>query len=248
MKEVHYVTTFIVFFILLTMLSFAQVPPPAPPPAPTFECTPSWTCTQWSVCSSSGTQTRTCVDSNSCGITTGIPPESQSCTYVAPAPALSGGGRGSIVILPNKTQNVTNATAQQPITQQPAVQPIAQQPTVSDDVKEKEAELKEVQAKLKEAEEKALQARGNTSLYAIIGATLLVIVLGITIFLFVQKPRIQPQISQKSIQLQINPQLIQLRTYVVQNIQRGYNKEQIRAVLFQSGYSQQSIDEVMRSV
>ena len=42
-------------------------------------CTPNWQCTAWSVCSS-GTQTRTCTDSNSCGTTTGRPPLSQSCT------------------------------------------------------------------------------------------------------------------------------------------------------------------------
>jgi len=43
-------------------------------------CTPSWTCGSWSSCSS-GTQTRTCTDSNNCGVTTGKPSTSQSCTY-----------------------------------------------------------------------------------------------------------------------------------------------------------------------
>lgn len=43
-------------------------------------CTPNWSCTAWSVCSSTGTQTRTCTDSNSCGITSGKPDEIQSCT------------------------------------------------------------------------------------------------------------------------------------------------------------------------
>jgi hypothetical protein len=42
-------------------------------------CTPSWTCGAWGTCTS-GTQTRTCTDSNSCGVSTGKPAESQSCT------------------------------------------------------------------------------------------------------------------------------------------------------------------------
>ena len=42
-------------------------------------CTPSWTCTSWSSCSS-GSQTRTCTDSNNCGTNTGKPVTSQSCT------------------------------------------------------------------------------------------------------------------------------------------------------------------------
>jgi hypothetical protein len=42
-------------------------------------CTPNWSCTAWSTCPT-GTQTRTCSDSNSCGATTGKPAESQSCT------------------------------------------------------------------------------------------------------------------------------------------------------------------------
>lgn len=42
-------------------------------------CTPSWDCTAWSSCTS-GTQTRTCTDSESCGTTSGKPATSQSCT------------------------------------------------------------------------------------------------------------------------------------------------------------------------
>ena len=41
-------------------------------------CTESWTCTAWSACSS-GTQTRTCSDSNSCGTTTSKPAVTQTC-------------------------------------------------------------------------------------------------------------------------------------------------------------------------
>ncbi|RME77981.1 hypothetical protein D6774_02445, partial [Candidatus Woesearchaeota archaeon] len=43
------------------------------------QCTPDWTCTQWSECIN-GAQTRTCTDINSCGTTSGKPGESQSCT------------------------------------------------------------------------------------------------------------------------------------------------------------------------
>jgi len=50
-----------------------------PPPV---VCTPSWSCTPWSTCSASSAQTRTCLDTNACGVTTDKPAESQSCTYV----------------------------------------------------------------------------------------------------------------------------------------------------------------------
>ena len=47
---------------------------------------PNWQCSDWSpvTCPSSGTQSRTCTDLNNCGVTTGKPAESQSCTYTAP--------------------------------------------------------------------------------------------------------------------------------------------------------------------
>ncbi len=44
-------------------------------------CTPNWSCGSWSSCSL-GTQTRTCTDANSCGVTSGKPAESQSCTVL----------------------------------------------------------------------------------------------------------------------------------------------------------------------
>ena len=44
-------------------------------------CTPSWQCSSWSTCSG-GTQTRTCTDSNNCGITTGKPATTQTCGTV----------------------------------------------------------------------------------------------------------------------------------------------------------------------
>jgi len=42
-------------------------------------CTPNWVTGSWSTCTSA-TQTRTETDSNSCGVTTGKPAISQSCT------------------------------------------------------------------------------------------------------------------------------------------------------------------------
>ncbi|OGZ91507.1 MAG: hypothetical protein A2599_03510 [Candidatus Staskawiczbacteria bacterium RIFOXYD1_FULL_39_28] len=45
-------------------------------------CTPSWNCTSWSSCVN-GQQTRTCTDSNNCGVTTGKPSETQACSYPA---------------------------------------------------------------------------------------------------------------------------------------------------------------------
>ncbi len=44
------------------------------------KCTPDWSCGSWSECSKSGTQTRTCTDSNNCGTSSGKPKTSQSCT------------------------------------------------------------------------------------------------------------------------------------------------------------------------
>ncbi len=43
------------------------------------DCNPNWQCSSWSICSSSGEQTRTCSDSNNCGVLTNKPLESQSC-------------------------------------------------------------------------------------------------------------------------------------------------------------------------
>ncbi len=48
----------------------------------TTTCFPDWDCTEWSPteCPASATQTRTCTDQNSCGISSGKPLESSSCT------------------------------------------------------------------------------------------------------------------------------------------------------------------------
>jgi len=46
----------------------------------TVNCTPNWTTSAWSTCTSGGTQTRAVTDTNSCGLTTNKPAMSQSCT------------------------------------------------------------------------------------------------------------------------------------------------------------------------
>lgn len=43
------------------------------------KCTSNWTCSDWSECSTLGTQTRTCTDSNNCGKTSGKPTTYQQC-------------------------------------------------------------------------------------------------------------------------------------------------------------------------
>lgn len=43
------------------------------------ECSPNWECREWSSCTSGGYQTRSCIDTNSCGTNDGEPDESQSC-------------------------------------------------------------------------------------------------------------------------------------------------------------------------
>lgn len=58
------------------------------PTATPSACTPSWGCTAWSACQSSGTQVRTCTDTRNCGTTIGKPALSQSCIALAtPVPS-----------------------------------------------------------------------------------------------------------------------------------------------------------------
>lgn len=44
------------------------------------QCSPNWQCGTWTICSLTGTQTRTCNDSNNCGNNTNKPAETQNCT------------------------------------------------------------------------------------------------------------------------------------------------------------------------
>ncbi|MBI5224594.1 hypothetical protein HY989_01875 [Candidatus Micrarchaeota archaeon] len=67
-------------------------------------CVESWACSAWSACSSSGSQTRSCADANSCGTTASKPAESQGCT---PPPTNTGGSAGSPYNPPQGTPTVT---------------------------------------------------------------------------------------------------------------------------------------------
>ncbi|MEM4134258.1 MAG: hypothetical protein QXH18_03245, partial [Candidatus Micrarchaeia archaeon] len=44
-------------------------------------CSPVWQCSEWTECSKEGIRTRTCIDINNCGTTTGKPPETAACIY-----------------------------------------------------------------------------------------------------------------------------------------------------------------------
>lgn len=46
---------------------------------PKQTCIPNWQCSEWSVCTIVGIETRSCQDSNNCGVNDDKPPESQSC-------------------------------------------------------------------------------------------------------------------------------------------------------------------------
>ena len=63
-------------------------------------CTESWVCGDWSTCSS-GTQSRTCTDENTCGSITLKPGETQSCS----SGGSSGGSSGSSASTPTQNKN-----------------------------------------------------------------------------------------------------------------------------------------------
>lgn len=66
------------------------------PPPP--QCTPNWSCGNWSACTNSN-QTRSCSDQNSCGINTNKPDESQSCVSDLYTLSVSKSGNGSGVVV-----------------------------------------------------------------------------------------------------------------------------------------------------
>jgi hypothetical protein len=63
-----------------TSPTVTPTPTPTPPPPPPPTCTENWSCGNWGSCSTTGTQTRTCTDLNSCGTTNFKPSLTQSCT------------------------------------------------------------------------------------------------------------------------------------------------------------------------
>lgn len=54
------------------------------PQAPSTTCVENWSCTNWTTCTSAGTQTRTCLDNNNCNTFKNKPIELQSCIYSKP--------------------------------------------------------------------------------------------------------------------------------------------------------------------
>lgn len=64
-----------------------------------YSCQENWQCSSWSPSTcSSGTQTRTCTDSNSCGTATSKPSESQSCTVQQSSGGSTGTYKSYLVI------------------------------------------------------------------------------------------------------------------------------------------------------
>ncbi len=52
----------------------------------TTSCIPDWSCSNWSACSTSNLQVRTCIDQNVCGFLSCRPVLSQQCTYIPTLP------------------------------------------------------------------------------------------------------------------------------------------------------------------
>lgn len=75
-----------------TVMTRALTPTPIPTPTP---CVPNWSCIGWSACSQAGSQTRTCTDTNACGMEKTRPSQKQSCTYT---PVLPSGGPYAVKI------------------------------------------------------------------------------------------------------------------------------------------------------
>jgi len=77
------ISTWLKIIIVLVLLVIAGTVLPSEDEDDTSvinDCNPNWQCSSWSACSSSGKQTRTCLDNNNCGVLTNKPSESQSCT------------------------------------------------------------------------------------------------------------------------------------------------------------------------
>ncbi len=72
MAKLSLVTLGILSFYLLSLI-----------PAQAQECNEFWICTDWSFCTGTGVQLRTCKDLNSCGTEKLKPPEMQSCKPMA---------------------------------------------------------------------------------------------------------------------------------------------------------------------
>ncbi|MFH0972052.1 MAG: right-handed parallel beta-helix repeat-containing protein [Candidatus Micrarchaeota archaeon] len=85
-------------------LNAASSPSVSPTPLP---CSENWSCTNWGVCTNSS-QTRACLDLNSCGTTTSKPAELQNCTMPSPSPSINASVSPSASISPSASPTPCN--------------------------------------------------------------------------------------------------------------------------------------------
>ncbi len=240
MKEAILVI-FLVVFSLLGILAFAQTPPP-PPESPDLEVVPPppsnpdeldgelppAPCAPGEVCTTSSSST------SSSGSSGG---GSSSSSGGSSGGSSSGGSSGSVIIPAANSNNATNTTNATISTT--SAQSTAQQ--VSQSAAQKTSQPAASKPSVEEA-----QSASSLSFYITTGifAVLFVVALVFAV-LKLRKPKVPVQ-SYGVQSRQINPQIVQLRNYVSENLSKGYTREQIAAVLIQSGYSQQTINEAMR--
>ncbi len=123
-----------------------------PVPTPTPSCTAdTWTCADWNMCSTSGTQTRSCtMTTDSAGVTTPSPATTQSCTPTASTPSCTAdvwsctgwntcsasGSQSRVCIITNECAGVSTPspaatqTCTPPTTTTPPTSTTGQMPTV----------------------------------------------------------------------------------------------------------------------
>ncbi|MFA5070371.1 MAG: fibronectin type III domain-containing protein [Patescibacteria group bacterium] len=97
--------------------------------APAYVCTPSWSCTGWSVCRNS-LSTRQCIDLNNCGTDSGKPITQRSCTMPVPTCTESWScGSWSVCYNSSQSRTCTDANScgtviYKPVTQRSCIMPV----------------------------------------------------------------------------------------------------------------------------
>lgn len=90
-----------------------SIPNPTPNPAST--CTPDWQCNDWSTCAASQ-KSRTCTDSNNCGVATDKPTETQFCCFsdwsCEPWSTCSSGWKTRICTVTNNCSGTTSRSSE----------------------------------------------------------------------------------------------------------------------------------------
>ncbi len=261
MKEARQLAIFLTVFLLFGILVFAQLPqsPPAPsstvlPQSPTSPssstsglppepCAPGAVCTSSSSSSSSGGSSGS--GSSGSGIIGGSG-SSSSCTVndwsavLSPTVCPVTGRQTKSWSKTRTCSGGVNHTAKENITCVYSASAAPVQSTAQKSVSgtQQTAQQSSSSAQSNLAEEKA-QSASNTSFYIVTGVfAILFIVALVFAVLKLKKPKMQSQ--------QINPQVMQLKSYISDNLRKGYTKEQITSVLIQAGYSQQIISEAMK--